>query len=343
MAASLFSCKKSDGLDHEHRRRVEELQNQKSNLLNEIYRLENGMEAEIGINSYMSFIFLGCDAAIYDEILPIFETEEVKLTGVICIYENELPGTEGNISVEEYFDLLSRGWETALYWKGIPEESEADGKEILRDFISVMNAEFSEFMLNTSEYCVMLEETYGAEISFPESIVFADGCYSAEYDAVIESFGIRNVIHDGSSELGLFAQDKPEGIWKSAAIGWRNLSYSIRLKRHIESKGGYASFKIGFDNSEDDYETSFHPIEGESLTNGVRLEVFKRMIDNFTASIQSGDIHVKGISGAREGIEKYYADKAVYLDYSSKRIAEIRAMISEIEYQIIKIYEEYSD
>lgn len=334
MLTSLFSCKKESDYNLEYEQKLSELRSEKNKMLNEIYHLRNGMEEEIGNNSYMSFIFLGADVGIFEDVLPIFEEGDNEFTGVICFYEGEFPGMEGNISIQQYVELVNRGWDTALYWRG-PGEDDADTATHLSAFLEGMKNEFSEFVSN-------VQTVYPTwEMDFPRSLVFGEGIYSIELDTILDEHGIQNALHDGTGELELVSRDKPDGLWKSAAKGWRDLSYSVKLKGHIESKGGYASFRIGFENGEDDYNTSFYPINGESLINGDRLTVFKRMIESFKKSVKKGSVHIVGISEAREKLIKYCDDKDNYETYSTNRIAELNKMISDIEYRMVKLYEEY--
>ena len=97
---ALVSCgKKDDVRSLEYELKLAELNAKKYECEDETYLLESGMRAAIGHNSYMSFIFLGVDSGIYDDILPIMESGDMAFTGVLCFFEDELPGMEGNITL----------------------------------------------------------------------------------------------------------------------------------------------------------------------------------------------------------------------------------------------------
>ena len=307
----------------EYELRLAELTLEKQSLINEKRRIQDGIKGEIGHNCYMSFVFLALDSGLYDDVYPIFSEGDIKLTGVMALSEDELPGSDGNITVEQYAELTELGWDTALYWKGTADEG-SDGKSELTAFLEAMRAALAEL-----------------EIDYPASIVFEDGAYLPEYDGILEEYGLINVLHDGSNEYGIVALGLPEGIWRSGIIGWRDLLRSTRLKNKIESGGGYASFKIVFDNSKENSTTSFYPIEGENTLGGTRTEVFVRMVNIYKNSIETGNIHVVGIGGARAGMEKYYNGKEAYLTESKIKIAEIDVKIKDVERRMSELYDEY--
>lgn len=324
MLVALISCKEDDSdRNDEYDRKLTELTLEKRDLMNQIYHINNGEREAIGHNSYMSFLFLSADVGIYNDILPTFEEGDMKLIGTICFSEDELPGMEGNISVEQYEELKTLGWSCALYWTGAPnEDSEAEIAD-LAAFLDNMRASLSRL-----------------DIEMPDSILFGVGRFSLEYDELLESYGIKNAIHDGEDEPTPVSNDKPDGIWHSSAIGWRD-PRATRLKAYIELHGGFSSFKVGFDNSEESYATSYYPIDGESTLNGVRTEVFARMIAAFKLSLLDGKIHVNTVSGTRVDMEKYFYDKEKYAEDSKKRKDELNAMIADVENRIFALYEEY--
>ena len=329
---ALASCgKKDDVRSLEYELKLAELNAKKYECEDEIYLLESGMRAAIGHNSYMSFIFLGVDSGIYDDILPIMESDDMAFTGVLCFFEDELPGMEGNITLEQYADLVDRGWETAWYWRGAADGD--DGSADLEVFLSAMETEFSERLGDIDS-------------EFPTSIVFDAGVYLPEYDIILERHGVKNAVCDGEDDVELVTDVVPEGIWHTVAIGWRNLQKSIKLRNAILSDGGYASFKISFDRGEDDFDTSFYAIEGEMVDigdnmNSTRVAKFKSMLAKFNRSVKDGDMCIAGISKTRSDMEIYYPQRDSYIANKDARIAELQAIIDDVEKRKAELYREY--
>lgn len=312
------ACKK-DEPNREYEKKRQELYNEKQALIDERFLLIQNLDKILGNRAYMSFVFIGIDAGLYEDVLPIFEDGDVKLTGVMALSENELPGMDGKITVSQYRELVEHGWETTLYWN----KTASDVGEIM-SFLDNMKSELSEL-----------------GIDFPKSIVFEEGTYTVIYDGLLSGYGIETVMHDGNNDFGIIASEKPEGTWHAGIIGWRDLLRSTRLKNAIENNEGYAAFKISFDNIEENYATSFYPIDGESTANGIRTDVFIRMINNFKKSVRNGNIHVEGIEGSRQKIIDYFDDEVKYRAEVDARVEEIDILIEDVDRRISELYDEY--
>ena len=311
---TLFSCNRRAEEDPEYERQLAALINEKQILLKEREALQNGMSAAVGRCSFMSFIFTELDDGLYNDVFPIFSDGE-PIVGVMALSEDELPGLEGRVTREQFDRLVGLGWGTALYW---------DGEGSLVDFLDSMRAKLSVL-----------------GIDMPSSLVFKAGMYELEYDSVLESYGIFNAFHGGDADFSLVDSSDPEGTWHPGIIGWRNLQQSTRLKQFIETKGGYSAFQIVFDNSPENHQTAFYHIEGESTGNGLRPEVFARMIKSFKKSIEKGTMRVLNIDDTRVAVGDYYEAKDKYLTDAELRYAEIAAEILEIEGRITQLYDLY--
>ncbi len=53
-------------------------------------------------------LFTHPDARVYEEAYPIME--EYGYTGVLAVSEQQFPGTEGNMSLEQFQELIQAGW-----------------------------------------------------------------------------------------------------------------------------------------------------------------------------------------------------------------------------------------
>ena len=327
---TLLSCAdKTDDKSGEYEMKRAEIQLEKQKYIDEQYALRMGLDEYTGHHSFMSFIFVSLDSALYTEALPTFNSEDLPLKGVMALSPDELPGMEGNVTMSEYAELSELGWESAVYWKG-PQVAEGES-------ISDEDA-----AAQLSEYLSTLDSALDAlGIDMPKSMVMPCQASSGVYDAALDGFGIENLLHDYENRDDLVSADRPEGVWHSGVLGWRDLTRSTRIKRTIEAGGGYASFMITFDNSPDNYDTSFFGIEGESNANGERRVVFSRMLDKFRDSIKYNKIDVVGISEARARTVNYHDIKDGYLTYSDLRIKELDVLVQDADRRLFELYQEY--
>ena len=302
-----------DDRESEYQKKLGELTHRKRVLLSELDALESNANIEELDGAYMSFIFTGLDALLYDVVYPIMSEGDAGFVGIMAFSPEHLPGLEGKITVEQYDELIELGWGTAIYWNG-----EGD----LAEYISEIFAKLDEM-----------------SISHPTTVVFKNGAYKLSYDEVLESFGILNAIHSGEEELPQKVSGAPEGVWHPGRAGWKSGVVASRLKRQVESEGGYALLEINFDNSEENTSYSFSDIPGE--VEGMRLESFKTMVNLFKTSIKRGDIRVLDLETTREAMEKYYRDCEEMEQKNAQRIKDINAEISEIDRSMTELYSQY--
>ena len=327
---TLASCAdKTDDRSEEYEIKRAQIQLEKQRYIDEQYALRMGLDEYTGHHSYMSFIFVSLDCALYTEVLPLFNTDEYPLVGVMALSLDELPGMDGNVTMDEYLDLTDLGWESAIYWTGpVTDDDESvsaeDAASQLSSYLCDLDAALDEI-----------------GIDMPSSLVMNTIVTEGVYETTLESFGIENLLHDYENRDDLVSSDRPEGVWHSGVLGWRDLTRSTRIKRAVEASGGYASFIVTFDNSPENYDTSFIPIEGESTLNGERREVFSRMLDKFKDSIMYDKIGVVGIDEAREKCNTYHDTKDGYLENSDIRIAELDLLIQDADKRLFELYQEY--
>jgi hypothetical protein len=269
----------------------------------------------------MSILFVDLDSAIYTEAFPIMskqDEEDVAIVGVLALSEDELPGLDGNLTLPEYNALTDAGWGSALYWNG---EKELEG------FIIDMHT---------------LLDSVG--VDFPDSMVFAYGTYSSEYDATLLMHGIENAVHSGEENLSYIESADPDGVWHPGRIGWRcigsSANSSTQLKNDVEADGGYALFEIGFDNSPEKYETSFFPVAGNEQ-DADRVGKFRNMIASFKQSVKNGRMVVDHVGNARDTFDSCYESRARAEEDSKLRLAKIEEELDKIRRQMTDLYNQY--
>ena len=318
MLLSFVSCSESDEekarLD-EYELKLADLVYQKQQLILERDGLDTEMKKALGNTSYMSFIFTQIDTALYTDVYPAMTYyDDVKLVGVMAFSLDEIPGTDGNITVEQYNELISLGWGDALYWNG--------------------EGEISEFIVRMNE---LLTE---AGIELPTSLMYAENVYTSDNDELLLEHGIENIIHCGGEDLDFVEKSEPDGAWHPGCIGWRWLGKSPLLKRAVQKEGGYALFEVNFDNTKEDTRTSYFPIEGE-MNDSNRPKIFGNMVRQFVESIKDGDIEVYNVEDTRARIEKYYCDRENMQVSNDLRREEIKKELQAIEHLMMELYYEY--
>ena len=315
LTLSFASCKRS-GYNAEYEKKLADLIYEKQMLINEKNQLDSVMEKELGNASFMSFVFVEIDAELYTDVYPMMSAEnEADLVGIVALSEDELPGMTGNISIDQYNELISAGWGNALYWNGEGE---------LADFIERMQTLLG-----------------GMEIELPQNIIFASGVYTKAFDEILLQHGIENAVHSGEEELRYIEQSNPDGVWHPGRIGWRWLGESTRLKQRVETDCGYALFEINFGRSAEDSRTSFFSIDGESENDEQRREKFERMLNSFRTSMEAGKIDVCRIEDTRTRFELYFERLAVLTEEKEKRLAEIDSLINDVTRRMTELYNEY--
>lgn len=315
LTLSFASCKRSS-YNAEYEKKLADLIYEKQMLINEKNQLDSVMEKELGNASFMSFVFVEIDAELYTDVYPMMSAEnEADLVGIVALSEDELPGMTGNISIDQYNELISAGWGNALYWNGEGE---------LADFIERMQTLLG-----------------GMEIELPQNIIFASGVYTKAFDEILLQHGIENAVHSGEEELRYIEQSNPDGVWHPGRIGWRWLGESTRLKQRVETDYGYALFEINFGRSAEDSRTSFFSIDGESENDEQRREKFERMLNSFRTSMEAGKIDVCRIEDTRTRFELYFERLAVLTEEKEKRLAEIDSLINDVTRRMTELYNEY--
>ena len=313
-SVALFSISCKSGYDEEYEAKLAELIYQKQKLFDERDRLEPDMIERLGNTSYMSIVFVQLDSALYTDAYPLMSAGDVKLVGVMALSEDELPGTDGNITVAQYEELISLGWGDALYW---------DGDGDLGAFLRGMQVLLADIGM-----------------PLPKSVIFAEEAYSLSYDSVLAEYGIENAVHSGEANLAYIEKSEPDGIWHPGRIGWRWIGKSTLLKKAVETESGYALFEVGFDNSESAVRTSFFPIAGDSGDSN-RVSIFGNMMQSFKSSVAAGDIEVYNITDTRARVCAYYEERRNIEAENESRREQLNSQIHRIEAEITELYNQY--
>ena len=297
--------------DKDYTEKMMKLVEKKQKLLLELEKLDSDTDKVLGNTSYMSLLFTTLDSALYTSAHPVIAEGSNDIVGIMALSPTELPDLEGKITKKQFDTLLALNWGTALYWNG-----EGD----LEDYILQMQ--------------VLLDEH---RIDFPTTMAFKSKTFKLEYDEILLKYGIKNALHGDDAGLPIRVQTEPTGVWHPGYIGWKASGSSL-LKRQVEGEGGYALFEISF--SQDNSATAYFDLSGE--TEGARTESFRKMINLFKSSVESGTVEVLSTEQTRSKVEKYYADLSLSRLESEQKRQQINEKIADIDRQITELYHVYN-
>lgn len=151
-------------------------------------------------------LFTHPDARVYEEAYPIME--EYGYTGVLAVSEQQFPGTEGNMSLEQFQELIQADWSTCIVWSG-------------DDMYTWLGA-----------LALKMQET-----GVPGSSVmyFPSETYLKEYDEILLAHGFAAAVHHGEAgEMDTAAGEG--GIWHPAAVGLQGETPKYRLDDAVKNK-----------------------------------------------------------------------------------------------------------
>ncbi len=291
------------------------LEIRKKDIKAEISSLETATN-EVGGGAYISIVFKGLDEQLYDEAYKIMSEKENSdgdtverehpLVGVIAMSEDQMPGQAGKISKEQFDTLILKGWGTAVYYSGDEE------LDVFLDGIgSLMEA---------------------AGIAMPRTVLFAGGAYRSEYSAVLESYGIENVLHSGNEDLKTVEYNEPDGLWYPGYLGWLDQKKAA-LRLSVVGNGGAAAFVVDF--------TAYDPESGEDNLYSFDSRRFLSMVDIFERDIANGSIAVLSIDNARSDMSRYHEDVRALTDSNRERIEVLERELVQIEVELMRIYNKY--
>lgn len=167
-------------------------------------------------------LFTHPDARVYEEAYPIME--EYGYTGVLAVSEQQFPGTEGNMSLEQFQELIQAGWSTCIVWSG-------------DDMYTWLGA-----------LALKMQET-----GVPGSSVmyFPFETYLKEYDEILLAHGFAAAVHHGEAgEMDTAAGEG--GIWHPAAVGLQGETPKYRLDDAVKNKANIV-YTVGWQQEDEMY------------------------------------------------------------------------------------------
>ena len=193
-----------------------------SRLQQEMTSLEEEYTFKIKGTGTAEVIFTQPDVRVYEEAYPIMQ--EYGYIGVLAVSEQQFPGTEGNMSLEQFQELMNAGWTTCIIWNG---------------------ADMSSWLEALS---VKLQET-----GVPGSSVmyFPSETYSDEYDEILLAYGFTAAVHHGETREILISGDE-EGIWHPGVVGMQGETPRYYLEDAVNSKANIV-YTVGWQQDDEMY------------------------------------------------------------------------------------------
>lgn len=185
-------------------------------------RLKRDHDQALTCKGTVELVFLDIDEKLAKKAFPLMRS--YGLTGVLALEENENPDDEGNISWNQYRDILNNGWEKGLICK--------DAGHL------------------KTWYKKVSEQLEHSQIEQPQVVLFVNGDYSGDRDDTLEEYGFQVAVNAGESGNYQEEQDEESGLWKvSAAAGAREIQQSDLEK--LAETGGNLSIFVNFDKTDE--------------------------------------------------------------------------------------------
>lgn len=168
------------------------LERRKWELQNELASLDADYKTRTASQATEQLILLEVNAEVYTIVYP--QMQGYQAAGVLALSQEEFPGREGKITLEQFDEMKEAGWTYCLAWNG-----EEDLSDWLKDMRQLLAKE---------------------ELQMPETVYFAEGTYFADADRILSSFGISVAVQHGETGLPLATLGSGEGIWHPGARTW---------------------------------------------------------------------------------------------------------------------------
>ncbi len=186
--------------------------------------LEKEYEASRIPKGTTQVIFTGLESEVYSVCYPIMKEQEY--TGTLALSVDQLPGMEGRMTIEQFQELISAGWDVCVKW-----DAASDVKKWWPEW-----------------------EKQLARLGVEATAVayFTSGMYSKDVDEELQNKGISIVVHHGE-EASLIQTVDEEGLWHLGAVGLMGEKPKLRLREAVAQKGNI-TYLVGFELEDERYD-----------------------------------------------------------------------------------------
>ena len=311
-----------------------EMKTELSRLQSLLNTLDDRYTQPLGCKAAISIIAISTREDFIEALYPLFletgsEGESLSPC-VLGLSPTNLPGLEGNISLERYRELQSLGWGSCLFYDNAWDDKITE--EALADWLTEMSLALD-----------------GMNIELPRSVFF-DHAYRRELDPVLRQFGIETAIHrEGTQYPVIELTAGNEGVWHPGGVGWNSVAISQVVKNSAVYGGGYFAFTVGRglavkdDNNTQvlDKTTSIETTELFVINIEKYAITFKNMMDNLRAHRDKAELKITTVEGGREFRLDYLARLDATADAKAAEKADIQARMSAITKEMMEIMKKY--
>ncbi len=316
-------------------------------LLGEKMALETNLFKEVmktHCGSTVSLFFLEPHKALYTMIFPTFNGtytpgeyvveewySQYPMVGTICVTDSDMPGTPNAITVAQYREMESAGWELAVR---VPKEIDTTDR-----------LEFTNYL---NDVKVGLE-AHG--IAMPKTVYFDVKLYSSkDCDGILGQFGISYIVHheeqdeNGKAFPTIGTLDEAGLGWRVGDVGWNNASRAPSLFATLGRMAGNIVFSFTFDTSDVDYSRLIYDMDDTSTHEARTMEVMNalhRMLnneENLRGGLRDGRFHIDTLPNAKKYYSEYYVEYSRRKPELETKRAELTTQISALEAKIAEIY-----
>lgn len=273
------------------------LTEEKQQLENELSKLKKDYNNTKGISSVV-LLFTDLNENIYTDIYPLMK--ESGFVGTLTISPTIFPGQENCLSLEQFKELLTAGWQCCLKW-----DDSADLDQWLKSCKEVVK---------------------NAGIELPDAVYFPKNSYQKIYDDILKKQGILAVVHHGEEDLPIIISESENDIWHPGAVPWNRSKASSVLSNAINQKGNIV-YTIGSDSQQEVYKKS----RFASMLK--KIDSFSKSNNTFVTTILGAREYRKEIENKLNNLEGEYQTQA---DLLENKIAEIDKKIDSVYDKYIK-------
>lgn len=181
------------------------LYQEKARLRQDMADLDEGQK---GMGSVV-FLFTTLDEIIYTDICP--QMENCGFKGVLAVSAESAPGMEGCLSMQQFKELLEKGWECCLVW-----DDSAD----------------REIWVRANDMLLM-----HLGIEKPEAVYFPSDTYESELDVFLLREGFSAAVHHGEEQRDLVVTGTEDGIWHLGSMPWNRNGVRANLLNAAQESG----------------------------------------------------------------------------------------------------------
>ena len=197
---------------------------EKQKLQEELEDLDEAYQSEQNPKATVQFLFTELKAELYKECYP--KMKKRGFVGIMALSNQQFPGNEGCITLEQFHELRNEGWVVCVRW----------------DAGTSVNQWWPTLRQKINELAVQVECIY-----------VPAGVYNTKLDGTLQKMGFTTVVC-GKTEAETPLQTKyEEGFWHIGGLGFMSAKPKTWLEKAIAQDANIA-FLIGFQQTDELYE-----------------------------------------------------------------------------------------